>query len=267
PYDLALSIRSRQPAAATEFNDFVLAAVDYLWANHRLLGYDSAVLTHDVTYGSYGVVPANGGAKTMCVAAAMEVILTAMNLWAEDRADATVFDFLPKQSWETLASSHIKAHIWVNHTLDSWGTADALAHFGMGVNVPFEELTAGSFINLNRTTGTGHAVVFLSFIDLGGNESASWHPDVVGFKYFSSQGGLAEGAGGLDFRYAIFEEFGSPAMPGKRDLHVIYSENQHLLNTGVMWAPDHWVQADYQPPSGAAVSVFDPITFDGVTAD
>ena len=267
PYDLSLSIRSRQPPPATELNDYVLAAVDYLWASYRLLGYDSAVLTHDVPYGSHGVISATGGAKTMCVAAAMEVILTAMTLWAEDRGDPAVFDFLPIESWQTLHADHIKAHIWVNHSLGTWGTADALTNFGMGANVPFEELTPGAFLNLNRTTGTGHAVVFLSFIDLGGNESATWHPDVVGFKYFSSQGGLAEGAGGLDFRYAIFSTFGSPEMPGKRDLNVIYSENQHTLNTGVMWAPDHWTSRDYQPPPGASASVFDPVYFDGVTSD
>ncbi len=267
PYELALSIRSRQPPQAADFNDFILAAVDYLWARYRLLGYDSAVLTHDVPYGSYGFIPATGGAKTMCVAAAMEVILTAMTIWAEDRGDQTVFDFLPKESWETLVASHIKAHIWVNHTLDSYGTADALAHFGMGTNVPFEDLEPGAFINLNRTTGTGHAVIFLAFIDWVGREHATWSTDVIGFKYFSSQGGLSEGSGGFDFRYAIFEEHGAPEMPGKRDLHVIYSENPHLLNTGSMWAPDHWAQMDYAPPPGAAPSFFDALTFDGVTAD
>jgi hypothetical protein len=265
PYDLALSIRSRQPPQGAVFNDFILAAVDYLWARHRLLGYDSAVLTHDVPYGGYGFIPASGGAKTMCVAAAMEVMLTAMTIWAEDRGDQTVFDFLPKQSWETLASSHIKAHIWVNHSLDSYGTADALVHFGMGTHVPFAELEPGAFINLNRTTGTGHAVVFLAFIDVVGTEYAVWNPDVIGFKYFSSQGGLAVGAGGLDFRYAVFEEHGDPVMPGKRDLHVIYSENPHLLNTGTMWAPDHWIQMDYLPPPDGTASSFDPQYFDGVT--
>jgi hypothetical protein len=267
PYDLRLAIRSRTLSDETYFNDPVLAAIDYLWASYRMLGYDSAVLTHDVPYGSSGVIEASGGARTMCVAAAMEIILAAMNIWAEDRGDDSVFDFLPESSWETLHVDHIKAHIWVNHSLDSYGTADALAHFGMGEPLPLEQLTPGAFINLNRTTGTGHAVVFVSFIDIAGHEYPRYEPGMVGFKYFSSQGGYDVGSGGMDFRYAIFEQYGSPPMPGKRDLHVVESDNDHLLNTGMMWAPPRWTSMDYQPPAGAWPSAFDPVRFDGRTAD
>ena len=261
PYALALSIRPRSVAPGPDFEPYVLAAVDYLWAGYRLLGYDAAVLTHDAPYGDYGVIPTSGGAKTMCVAAAMEVILTAMNIWAEDTGQSSVFDFMPKTSWESLSASSIKAHIWVNHTLDSWGTADALAHFGMGENVPFEQLAPGTFINLNRSTGTGHAVVFVAFIDIAGREYRRWNERVIGFEYFSSQGGLDVGAGGFDYRYAIFEQYGSPAMPGKRDTKIIYSANQHWLNTGRMWAPSHWQAQSWAPPPGAEPSLFDPQYF------
>ena len=267
PYSLRLSIRPRSVPASQYFNDYVLAAVDYLDAQYRLLGYDAAVLTHDITYGSYGTIVRSGGAKTMCVAAAMEVILTAMNLWEEDTGDASVFAFLPIESWQTLDSDHIKAHIWVNHALESYGTADALAHFGMGENVSFEELRPGSFLNLNRTSGTGHAVVFLSFIDIEGNESATWHDGVVGFKYFSSQGGLDVGAGGFDYRYAIFDEFGSPPMPYKRDTGVINSTDTMYLNTGMMFSPDHWSTTTLQAPLNVPPTVFNPTYFSGVTID
>lgn len=267
PYNLQLSIRSRKPAAQKGFNDYVLASVDYLAASYRLLGYDSAVLTHDIPYGDQGMILATGGGKTMCVAAAMELILTAMNIWSEDESDTAVFDYLPKKSWEGLASTNIKAHIWVNHDLDSWGTADALVHFGMGETVVFEKLRPGSFINLNRTTGSGHAVIFLSFIDIEGTESATWHEGVVGFKYFSSQGGLEVGAGGLDFRYAVFSEYGTPEMPYKRDSNVIYSTDQHYLNTGEMFSPKYWVMPSAAPSYVAAPSVFDGTYFDGKTID
>lgn len=240
PYELRLAIRPRDPAPSTRFNDYVLAAVDALYAQHRLQGYGSAVLTHDIDYGRYGTIPATGGTRTMCVAAVMEVMLTAMSIWAEDRGDDSVFAFLPIESWETLRPNHIKAHIWVDHGLQSYGTADALRHFRMGENVPFEQLRPGSFINLNRTTGTGHAVVFLAFIDAQGRELEAWTPEVIGFKYFSSQGGGAVGAGGLDFRYAIFSGKGSPSMPYRRDLNIIYSTDQRYLNTGEMWSPGRW---------------------------
>ncbi len=267
PYALRLSIRPRDLPSSDYFHDYVLAAVDYLDAAYRLLGYDSAVLTHDIPYGSYGTILRSGGAKTMCVAAAMEVILTAMTLWAEDTGDTAVFDFLPIESWQTLHSDHIKAHIWVNHSLDSYGTADALVHFGMGESVPFEQLRPGSFINLNRTNGTGHAVVFLSFIDIEGTEFETWSDSVVGFKYFSSQGGLDEGAGGLDYRYAVFDEHGQPTMPYKRDSGVIYSKDRKYLNTGEMFSPMRWTTTTFQAPMHALPTVFDATYFTGRTLD
>jgi hypothetical protein len=82
--------------------------------------------------------------------------------------------------------------------------------------------------------------VFLAFIDAQGREHEVWSPDVIGFKYFSAQGGSAVGAGGLDFRYAIFSRHGAPAMPYRRDLEVIYSTDQRILNTGEMWSPTRW---------------------------
>lgn len=271
PYNLWLSIRPRNLPSSTTFNDHVLSAVDYIYANYRLRGYDAAALTHDIPYPGGEddqMLHMSGGDKTMCVAAAMEIMLTAMHIYAEDTGDDTVWDYLPERSWESLASDCIKAHIWVNHDLDTWGTADALVIYGMGEAVVFEDLTPGSFINLNRTTGSGHAVIFLSFIDILGNESPVWHPDVIGFRYFSSQGGLAVGAGGMDYRYAIFSDFGSPEMPYKRDINVIYSTNPHYLNTGVMWHPDHWtVPPSFKAGAPITYSEFDPVYFDGVTVD
>ena len=268
PYQFSLSIRRLGQTDPGFMNPWVLAAVDFLYAGYRLLGYDSAVLTHDIPYGSYGVIPATHGARTMCVAAVMEVILQAMTLYAEDTGDESVFDFLPIGSWKSLAPTNIKAHIWVNHELDSWGTADALSNFGMGVSVPFEDLMPGAFINLNRTNGTGHAVVFISFIDGDANEYGTHNDDVIGFKYFSAQGGYDEGAGGLDYRYAIFSEHGSPSMPYKRDLNVIYSTNPKYLNTGAMTAPSWWGEAGIEElVEGRAGSSFDPAYFDGWTDD
>ncbi len=240
PYELRLSVRARRPAASPRFNDYVLAAVDFLYAEHRLQGYGSAVLTHDIAYGRQGAIAATGGARTMCVAAVMEVLLTAMTFWAEDRGDDRVFDYLPIESWQTLRPSHIKAHLWVNHSLGSGGTADALRNFRMGEVVPFEQLRPGSFVNLNRTNRTGHAVVLLAFVDRQGREHAAWNPDVIGFRYFSAQGGEAVGAGGLDFRVAVFAGNPDPPTRDRLDRGVILSANQRYLNTGEAWSPDRW---------------------------
>lgn len=147
--------------------------------------------------------------KTMCVAAVLEVILTAMNIYAEDTGDTTVYDYLPISSWQRLGSNDIRGHIWVNHEYNSYGTADALRNFDIGENVSFEQLKPGGFVNINRTTGTDHAVVFIAFVDVDGNEYDTYPDDakIIGFKYFSSQGRYDYGSGGLDYRYAIFSEY------------------------------------------------------------
>ena len=118
-------------------------------------------------------------------------------------------------------------------------------------------------------------MVFLAFIDINGKESTTWHANVVGFKYFSSQGGYAVGAGGFDYRYAVFSKFGSPKMPYKRDTKVVQSEDQKFLNTGVMYAPHRWLATSWSkpaaspsmPPRPEVFSTFDAARFDGRTVD
>ena len=129
--------------------------------------------------------------------------------------------------------------------------------------------------HLRLPDGTGHAVVFLSFLDAEGHEFDTYNENVVGFRYFSSQGGYSEGNGGLDYRYAVFSDYGRLEMPYKRDLNVIYAEGQYMLHTGMMLHPDHWQPSSYGRPglvpysfsSYVPVSFFDAEYFDGVTTD
>ncbi|MGI5860855.1 MAG: thrombospondin type 3 repeat-containing protein [Myxococcales bacterium] len=272
-YVLDATFRPKSVSASETFNSYILKAVDRIEANWARLGYASAALTHNIQYGSHGTINASAPPKTMCVAAAMETLLIAMQIYAEETGDNSVFSFLPIASWRSLNAANIRAHIWVNHDIGTWGTADALRHFGMGQTVPFEELTPGSFINLNRTTGSGHAVVFLSFIDIQGREYSTWNSNVVGFKYYSSQGTSTNG--GFDYRYAVFSQYGSPTMPYKRDVNVIDSDDQRYLNTGIVYAPSKWLASSWSrpdsrrtlPPWHDIESVFDERYFDGVTID
>ncbi len=268
PYTLDLSLRPLVAPPEQKFNEWVLRAVEWVDANYGRLGYDSAVLTHDVPYGASGWITATKPPRTMCVAAVMEIILIAMQLYAAETGDSSVYAYLPESSFESLSPGALRAHLWVNFDINAEGSGHALRHFGMGMTVPFESLEPGSFINLNRTTGTGHAVVFLAFIDIDGAEYATWNDRVVGFKYYSSQGGYD--TGGMDYRYAVFSEHGSPPMPYLRDLNVIYSTDQLYLNTGVLYHPDYWLPTHYVMGGRRAAgpdSVFDAKRFDGRTAD
>lgn len=262
-------LRTADMSDAGYFNRYILKAVDRLYAEYGLLGYDiNSILTHDIPYHTYGVIKARRPPLTMCVAAMMEVLLTAYDIYAAETGDYSVFTYLPQRSYERLAVTDIKGHIWVNHEFKAYGTADALINFGMGERRLFERLRPGDFVNINRTTRTGHAVVFLNYIDVKGRIQPEYNDSVVGFKYFSSQGGRAAGTGGFDYRYAVFSKFGCPEMPYKRDCDVIYSQRQDYLNTGTMWMPERWTGVFPSPgPAALKETVLNARFFDGRTTD
>lgn len=255
------------------FNNYVLKAVDAIHRKYALLGYSiNDALTHDMAYGNRGWVKRldPSSQETMCVAAQLEILLTAFEIYESETGDHSVWNFLPKTSWERLGASDIRGHIWVNHDFNSYGTADALKNFGMGEQTPFAELTPGSFINFNRTNGTGHAATFIDFIDKDGKEYDSYNSQVIGFKYYSAQGKSGVGAGGFDYRYAVFSQFGCPELPYKRDCGVIDSTKSTLLNTGRMLLPTRWTpQAQISLPGAKSQkpSQFDPNYFSGLTTD
>lgn len=257
----------------TYFDSYVLKAVDRLYNKYRGLGYDmNSIYTHDLPFGPFGFIKATPSHKTMCVASQLEVIVTAMDLYAAETGDRSVYEFLPMQSWKGLSVKDIKGHIWVNSRFNSFGTADALAHFGMGETTLFEKLTPGSFINFNRKKGSGHAVTFIAFIDKDGKEYTTHNPSVIGFKYFSAQG-KKDPDGGLDFRYAVFDGHACPDMPYKKDCGIMYSKDRRILDSGRMWAPTSWVHktpdAQIESESGTPLpdTVFDAEHFDGETVE
>lgn len=259
-----------EPQPARYFNDYVLKAVDYLYKNYGLLGYDiNSILTHDISYNVTGVLKARRPPLTMCVAAQMEIILTAFEIYYKETGDLSPYYYLPKSSYEGLSVTDIKGHIWVNPEFNANGTADALINFGMGERRTFDKLEPGDFVNINRTTKTGHAVTFISYIDKTGRLLPKYDASVVGFKYFSSQGRLAAGEGGLDYRYAVFSKYGCPEMPYKRDCNVIYSADQRMLNTGTMLAPKFWTGQKPEASAAAegATTTLNRNFFNGLTTD
>lgn len=221
------------------FNKYLLKAVLELNSKYGRKGYDiHAALTHNIPFSEEGDIKALKPPYTMCVAAQLEIILTAYSIYAKETGDYSVYAYLPKKSYEGLGPTDLRGHIWVNHEFNSYGTADALRNFGMGEIKPFDSLKPGSFVNINRTNGTGHAVLFIGYIDKQGRLQDNLDSNTIGFRYFSSQG--TKDSGGLDYRNAIFSQYGCPEMDFKRDCNVIYSQDQKYLNTGMMFHPKFW---------------------------
>jgi hypothetical protein len=243
-----LSITSAQPAAnGIPFNAYILQAVHYIEANYSAMGYGQNAYTHDLPYGNT-IIKASHPPETMCVAAVAEVIITALNIYMHQTGDKTPLDYLPPEGWQRLRITDIKSHIWVDPRLRSDGTADALSTFGIGRHAKFSDLTPGSFINLNRDNGTGHAVVFISFIDADGKDVNTYSSLVAGFKYFSSQGKHGAAGSGFGYRYAFFDKNGVPFCPNlplgmKRDCGVQIPKNYKVLNSGYMIMPSQWDKA------------------------
>lgn len=259
--------------AGTYFNEYILKAVKELADTRAGLGYGPYAYTQDLLIGK-AVLKASGPPKTMCVAAQVEIIAKALEIYERDTGDASAGDFLPATQWRALTPGSLKGKIWIVENAGSRGTAHALSFFGMGEELPFSEVAPGGFINLNRQS-TGHAVVFLGYLDKNGSDVAKYSPDVVaGFKYFSSQG--TADTGGLGYRYAFFDNVQCPKLPAdkKRDCGVIYSKNQRMLNVGHMLSPDRWDKAkrdaalkfDAAIPKGFE-GAFDAAFFDGKTTD
>lgn len=231
---LSFTVRSQDQA----FNSYLLKAVDVIENKWALLGYDKkGVFTHDLSFGQK-TLKASYPPGTMCVAAQMEIIVTALNIYVEETRDSGVFTYLPAKHWISTQSKTFKDLVWVNS--GSQGTAYALKAYGMGKICSYKELIPGSFVNINRNNHSGHAVLFISYIDKDGNELKKYSDKVKGFKYFSSQG-KGIGNGGFGYRYAFFGNDCPVVEAGKkRDCGLIYSEKQSLLNCGYMLLPKYW---------------------------
>lgn len=242
------------------FNKYVVKAVKYLNEKYGLLGYNlDSALTHDMPFfdkdgnivDTITKMQKNGASsqQTMCVAAQLEVILTAFEIYAKETGDfITPYLYNPSRSYKKLGKDNFRGHLWVEPKYNTNGSADALYNFGMGEVVPFSKLTPGSFVNINRTTRSGHATTFLNFVDINGNEIKVYDSaKVKGFRYFSAQGSGQIGVGGFFEKIAFFmsSDECSKKLPASvptriRDCNVIYSTSQVYLNTGLMLSPKYW---------------------------
>jgi len=265
------------PATQT-LNTYVLRAVDMLAHTRSGLGYGQAAFTRDLKFGDNGILKASNPPLTMCVAAQLEILVEALNLYSNESGDFSPFHYVPKYTWERLRPLDLRGQIWIVDHSPSHSAADAFVNFGIGERVKFNELNPGSFVNLNRNNGTGHAVVFLGYIDSAGNELKTFSANVAGFRYFSSQGKGAPD-GGFGYRWAFFSNTGCPGLSGgrKRDCGIIRSENSNLLVAGYAKTPKLWDQKKAAEEVLQAHEATDPLLttegsfnaafFTGITTD
>ncbi len=282
---LALFLMSMPAVRADEtkasFNEYLLKSVDKIYNERKRGGYSlGAAYSQDLSYGPGLVLatpdrdadPPQARRRTMCVAAMAEIIIEAINLYAQENGDDAVYDSLPASTWNRSNLQSLKPYLFMQqderdvfgyragdvpsakvkskndpNRLEtvyalSRGSGHALSLFGVGEELPFSKLKPGDFVNFNRTK-TGHAAMFVSYIDKDNRYTTTYSDSVIGFKYFSAQGKGKPDAG-FEYRDAYFGAGRSPTAGAiVADTGVRKSQDLLVLNGGRMWAPPHWAVA------------------------
>ena len=127
-----------------DFNEYILEAVELL-ANERAGGgYDiNSAFTRNLKYGPTTIKSSNPP-KTMCVAAIIEVIVEAINLYANDHGDS-VYSVIPVSSWTKGNLTSLRANIFMYKGAGSRGTGHTLDRFGLGTELKFSSSNQGIF--------------------------------------------------------------------------------------------------------------------------
>lgn len=222
--------------AAEPLNEAIRQTVEVLATTRSNGGYDiNAAFSKDLKYGDRCCIKALAPPSTMCVAAVAEVIVETINRLS----DSGAFQALPIETWSRGSITSLRANMFMFKGTGSRGTGHALAKLGVGREKKFAELRPYDFINFNRTNKTGHAAVFIAYLDQNGQRQNKYSQGAIGFAYFSAQGKGKPDAG-FGERHAFFDGHCPPTAETKRDCGVVRSSNLALLNGGELWHPSDW---------------------------
>lgn len=140
-------------------------------------------MIHDVTYAGEVYFP--GGGDCFCSGHTLELFLRAYKLWQEQNN-------IPQSHPFTVGSNYLPPEdvdpyrrgifyqYWQGFGIaDTASSADAFEYFGIGESLnenEWDRAMPGDFVNLSRSNGTGHAVIFISWIRENG--------EIVGIRYY-----------------------------------------------------------------------------------
>lgn len=245
----AATVSGAQAAPAdSRFSEFILQAVESTYKDWGGLGYGNSAFTHELQFGDNGTLKASDAAPlTMCVAAQLEILVEALNAYSAKTGDLKPFHFIPRRFWERMRPLDLRGMIWQVENSPARGRGGAtyaFENFGMGHSLAFKDMFPGTFITFNRAR-SGHAGIFLSYLDAAGSELDTYSDKVAGFKYFSSQGrGKPKPISGLGYRYGFFGD-NCPKLPQGylRDCGILRSERNGILTGAYVMMPADWDKA------------------------
>lgn len=230
---------------AGDYNSHIIDTVKWLAENRIGLGYDlKSRFTEDLKYGDY-TFHATGGTKTMCVAAVFEVLIRTLQNATDNNGEPVSASLLKANVLNGSKALNFLPYSFQYKTLVkipeykrnfSAGIGDALVLFGMGRYVTFGTAKSGDFVYFNRTKGSGHAAIFINYLNAQGNIEND-AKNAIGFRYFSAQG---NGTNGMGYRDAFFGNCPDVKTTYVRDCGVIKSDQHALFAISRLDDPKDW---------------------------
>lgn len=185
-------------------------------------------MVHDGSYVGDALFP--GGGDCFCSGHTLELFLGAYRAWQQEAGVAESEPYRVDQSELPLAEldpyqSGVFYQYWQGFGITSdASSADAFEAFGIGINLyesDWDAAMPGDFVNLSRSTGSGHAVIFISWVTDGGTK--------IGLRYYGCNGSgdacpdpddpqNTSGNSGPSFVTEYFEGHGGTVLP--QYLHI-----------------------------------------------
>jgi len=175
---------------------------------------------HDGYYG--GELLFDGGGDCFCSGHTLEIFLAAYRLWLDDHGLEE--DHLFQAGGSTLALGSVDVgefyQWWQGFGVASYASsADAFETAGIGEVIDeedWDEVLPGDYVNLSRSTGSGHAVIFVAWVEEAGER--------IGLRYYGCNGSGAScpdpgdplnttGNSGPSYITELFEGEGGTVLP------------------------------------------------------
>jgi hypothetical protein len=222
-----------------DFSDYLLRTQRTLRiedGGHGYLNSGSGHHTRDLYYDGTKIFTADpSNLTTHCVGATYQIWVMAMNLYHDDTGADDVWNMATSlmSSWYP-----VKDCWYVNSGCE--GANDVLETYGQGEKIDdADDLLPGDFLNINRTSGYGHSVMFLNYLYGDGTGGVQWSADVIGFRYVSSQ----TSTDGIGDRDAYFVGEGCP--DSSQDDCNVYRDT--YFYSGRVWHPAYYTTVTRAP--------------------
>ncbi|MFJ3483248.1 hypothetical protein ACIPL1_07660 [Pseudomonas sp. NPDC090202] len=233
------------PISAADYNEKIMTTVKWIEKNKSGLGYNlGSRYTEDLKYGDY-TFRSTGGTSTMCVAAIFEILIRSITDAKDAEGRLVSSAILKGQVLNGSKALNIAPYAFQYASLTtipeykrkfSAGIGDAFVLFGMGKYVNFQRAKSGDFVYFNRTSGTGHAVIFINYLDSQGKITKNAN-ESIGFRYFSAQ---KNGTNGMGYRDAFFGSCPKVDTDYVKDCSLIKSDSRAIFAISRLDDPKEW---------------------------